>query len=104
VLVALLDAAPQSIGELEYTGRIGGWITGMAVQGSYAYIGEGSGLTILDISNPASPTTVGRTSPMPGILEDVAVSGDYAYVADGDGGLRVVDVSDPANPVEVGLG
>ena len=87
---------------VEFVGHIGGSTEAVAVQGDYAYIGEGPRLTILDISDPASPTVVGKTLPLPGIVQGVAIAGDYAYVA-GGGGLVVVDVSNPANPTEVGF-
>ena len=94
---------------VEFVGHFGGPTLAVAVQGDYAYVGEGQGLrlTILDISNPADPSVVGKTVPIPdnwpdNWIKDIAVDGDYAYVADYKGGLRVVDVSDPANPTEVG--
>jgi len=89
---------------VEFVGHIGGTTCAVAVQGDYAYFGEGPRLVILDISNPASPTVVGKTPLLPDIVQGMAVAGGYAYVADGwDGGLRVVDVSNPANPTEVGF-
>jgi uncharacterized repeat protein (TIGR01451 family) len=88
---------------VELLGHIGGASLGVYVQGDYAYIGEGPRLTILDISDPSDPTLVGKTDPLPGVVQNVTVSGSYAYVADKGGGLRVVDVSDPANPSEVGV-
>jgi hypothetical protein len=93
----------QQAQNVEFVGHIGGVTRAVAVQGNYAYIGEGPRLTILDISDPASPTVVGKMDPLPDIVRGVAVAGDYAYVADGYyGGLRVVDVSDPSNPTEAG--
>ena len=38
---------------VEFIGHIGGPTYAVAVQGNYAYVGEGPSLTILDISNPA---------------------------------------------------
>jgi|GEM_PF-3209818 len=99
------------------------------INGSYAFI-TGSieeshiwkgTLSIIDLSNPAGPVSVG-------IFDDgyaatdhwfssVHVSGDYAYIAycnlnfiegyiperiAGSGGLLIVDISDPANPVARG--
>jgi hypothetical protein len=87
---------------VEFVGHIGGYTYAVALQGNYAYIGEGPSLTILDISDPASPTVVGKTDSLPDFVADIVVSGSYAYVADMYDGLRVVDVSDPTNPVEVG--
>ena len=76
---------------VELMGHVGGYINTVAVQGHYAYIGEGPQLTILDISNPASPTVVGKTALLPANVQDIAIAGDYAYVTAGaDGGLRSV--------------
>ena len=88
---------------VEFVGHIGGATYAVAVQGNYAYIGVGPRLVILDISNPASPTVVGKTPPLSDIVQDIAIAGGYAYIADGDAGLRVVDVSMPSNPAEVGF-
>ena len=88
---------------VELVGRLGGLTYAVAVQGDYAYVGEGYSLTVLDVSNSAWPTIVGKTPPLPAIVRDVYVVGDYAYVADWSGGLRVIDVSNPVSPTEVGL-
>ena len=75
----------------------------MAVSGSYAYVADGSGLRVIDVSTPTSPIEVGFVD-TPGDAEGVAVSGSYAYVSDTlpSSGLRVIDVSTPASPIEVG--
>jgi len=73
----------------------------VAVVGGYAYVADGRGLRVVDISDPTNPAEVGFYD-TPGYAYDVAVAGGYAYVADGRG-LRVVDVSDPSNPTEVGF-
>jgi hypothetical protein len=101
---ALDDVAMQAAGgpSFEFVSQIGGATYAVAVQGDYAYIGEGPRLTILDISSPSSPTVVGRTDLLPEVVRGVAVVGGYAYIADYDDGLRVIDVSDPAHPAEVG--
>jgi len=88
---------------VEYVGHIGGSTEAIFVQGNYAYIGVGPRLTILDITNPTSPTVVGKTAPMPGIVPDIYVDDNYAYLAAYQDGLRVVDIEDPTNPTEVGF-
>jgi hypothetical protein len=71
---------------------------GVAVSGDYAYVADGwSGLQVIDISDPTTPTIVG-TCDTPDWAQAVAVSGDYAYVADGSSGLQVIDISNPASP------
>ncbi|KKQ26891.1 MAG: hypothetical protein US42_C0019G0001, partial [Candidatus Magasanikbacteria bacterium GW2011_GWC2_37_14] len=71
------------------------------VSGKYAYTGGSSGLQIIDISNPASPSLVGSYTTASSALK-VYVSGKYAYVAEGDAGLQIMDISNPASPSLVG--
>jgi|GEM_PF-2314617 len=74
------------------------------VQGHYAYFvnKNSSTLQILDVSNPASPTSVGTvaTAPNP---SSVYVQGRYAYIINQvNFTLQIFDVSNPASPVIVG--
>jgi hypothetical protein len=96
----VMSASAQNV---EFVGHIGGTTNAVFVEGNYAYIGEGPRLTILDISNPAALTVVGKTMPLPGVVQDVYVFEGSAYVTTGRGGLRVVDVSNPTSPVEIGF-
>ena len=74
---------------------------GLDVRGDYAYVtDQGSGLHVVDISNPGSPNEVGLLGAL-GQAWDVALSGNYAFVGDAGGFLRVVDVSTPSVPNEV---
>ena len=77
------------------------WV--VAVSGNYAYVADyGSGLRVVNITNPAAPTEVGFCD-TPGYANGVAVSGNYAYVADEYMGLRVVNITNPSAPFEVGF-
>jgi len=81
-------------------------VRGVAVApgGGYVYVADGgSGLRVIDVSAPGSPTEVGACA-TPGYAYGVAVApaGSYVYVADGLSGLRVIDVSAPGSPTEVG--
>jgi hypothetical protein len=76
--------------------------------GDLAYVAGGGcsdgcwgSLSIIDVSNPASPVELG-TLYTPDYANDVEVVGDLAYVADGYFGIQVIDVSNPAFPVEIG--
>lgn len=86
---------------VDFVGHIGGITEGVTVTGNLAYLGEGPSLTILNVSNPAVPTIVGKLT-FSDIVRDVTVSGSYAYVVDSSG-LRVVNVSNPASPTEIGF-
>ncbi|UCD85062.1 MAG: chitobiase/beta-hexosaminidase C-terminal domain-containing protein, partial [Deltaproteobacteria bacterium] len=67
------------------------------VTGGYAYVADyGSGLAIIDVSDPANPgTPVYRDTN--GNSVGVYVTGGYAYLADYSS-LAIIDVSDPTNP------
>lgn len=67
---------------------------GLELTGTYAYVADcGSGLQIIDISNPTSPTLVGSYD-TPTCAFDVVVAGNHAYVADGST-LQLIDISNP---------
>lgn len=82
-------------------GHLGGQPKALFIRGTYAYVGMGPELAVLDIATPSRPARVGYVV-LPQSVSDVAVSGSYAYVAAGSAGLRIVDISDPAHPAEVG--
>jgi hypothetical protein len=86
---------------------LGGFSTPASiVYGKYAYIlnAGSSTLSIVDISNPVSPTIIstvatGGTNTTGG---GVAVSGRYAYIANYDSStLSVMDISKPSTPILV---
>jgi len=73
------------------------------VVGDLAYIGAGSMLEIIDVSDPSKPHIIGGLGP--GVLEyiaDVYVEGGRAYVKAAPWGLLIVDVGDPAAPGIIG--
>ncbi|HVL91940.1 MAG TPA: hypothetical protein VM264_01200, partial [Acidimicrobiales bacterium] len=74
--------------------------------------GDWGGLRILDMSNPAAPTSVGtyrspgsRVFPPPDLgiytVGHTVVKGSLVYAAWNADGLRVLDISNPASPREV---
>ncbi|MCA9016629.1 MAG: hypothetical protein KDA77_14955, partial [Planctomycetaceae bacterium] len=74
------------------------------IVGDIAYLaeyGNGSGLFILDISDPANPSEIGHFSSNYAL--SVYVTGTIAYLADGYSGLRILDISDPANIIQLGV-
>ena len=79
--------------------RHAGLAIGVAVSGRYAYVASvSSGLQIIDVSNPASPTLAGIYD-TPGSAIGVAVSGSYAYVADDDAGRQIIHLVNPSSPI-----
>lgn len=86
-------------------GQLGGTVEDVVVQGDYAYIGVGPRLVVLDISNPITPTLVGRSEILltegdSGYVGSLAASGNYVYALIW-GNLTVIDVTNPANPYAV---
>ena len=88
---------------VEAAGHIGGSCNAVAIEGHYAYVGEGASLRIFDISNPAAPMPMGKIL-LPDSIQDIVTTGGLAYIADWDiGGLRILDISDPLHPSEKGF-
>jgi len=81
---------------------IGGPVHTVAVQGSHAYIGEGECLTVLEISDPMSPSVVSRKFLGRGTVQDLFVYDTHAYIATQQGYLSVVNIADPSDPIEIG--
>ena len=81
--------------ERRAVGQIGGTSYAVAVAGRYAYLGVGPRVVILDVADPAHPTLVGQTAPLPDMVRGVTVVGNIVYVADGAAGLRVINSTNP---------
>ncbi len=81
--------------------KVGQWGWGptydVAVEGGYAYIGNGYVFQVLDVSNPASPKIVGQLT-MEYPINRLVISGNYAYTISP---FSIIDISNPANPVLV---
>ena len=91
---------PLDIG-MEYAGSIGGGVPTAAISGTLAYIGEGSELTVLDVSNPAAPTRIGGLTTHERV-QDIELAGSRLYLTDDHDGLLIVDVADPGHPALLG--
>ena len=90
--------SPLRVGALEGPGP--GANLAMTTTQDRAYIATHGSLSVLDISNPTSPTTVGTICSSL-VAYDLAVSGDIAALAV-NGGLSLVDFSNPAVPTLAG--
>ena len=73
----------------------------VAAAGSFAYMGNGAAMTVVDLSNPAAPEVVGNLD-LPYAIKAVAVDDDRVYAVTYAGLLHVIDVSTPSAPVEFG--
>ena len=92
------DAVPP----VEFVGHIGGAVGAVHVAGNRAYVGIGTELAVLDVSDPARPRRMGSVV-LPAEIESVTLDDHYAYVGClYSCGVRVVDVADPSVPRQVG--
>lgn len=87
-------ANPTMLGSYADTGIV----TGIDVQGDYAYTTDLRTLSILDIQNPSAPTTIATAPLSSNQARSVEVSGSYAYVANDTDGLSIFDISNPLQP------
>jgi len=83
----------------------------ITMSGTHGYVSSYSPgyITVLDLSNPVSPTIVGSVSPMDHVT-DMEVSGAHLYAAGiklggpiGHYGLQVMDISNPTSPTAQGF-
>ncbi len=97
---------PADAGEIQLVGRLDpfsgdnryGDVWG---EGNFAYIGsfQGSGVGIIDISDPTAPSLAAHYNASSGQFSDVKVENGIGYFAsDNGGGVHVVDLSDPTSP------
>jgi len=85
----------------ERVGSIPGPADVVRAQGAYVYVAAGKTLTILDVSNPASPKREGAYT-FPQEIWGFRLAGSRAYVGANFFGLGILDVSDGAAPTLVG--
>jgi hypothetical protein len=82
--------------------HLGGHTDAVDVAGSYAYIGAGKRLIVVDISAADRPVVSGQSAETTSNITALIVDGSYAYVTVGSDGLLILDISHPDHPVEVG--
>jgi hypothetical protein len=76
---------------------------GIELVGSLAFVVDGVGLSILDVSSSSQPSLVGSVGTA-GQATGVTVAGNVAYVADGLTSFRTIDIANPLAPVELDAG
>jgi hypothetical protein len=69
---------------------------------NYAYLAAGiSGLEIIDITDPTTPTLKGSYQNAISV-NSLAISGNYCYLANDNAGLKILDISNPNLPSVIG--
>ncbi len=89
--------------ESQNVNLIGRWPYGdcrsVVSDGTLSFIGNGTVIEIIDISDPTNPVKVGEHV-TESIIAYLQVAGDYVYVANWSDGFRIIDVSNPSAPFE----
>ncbi len=104
IVDASVPSAPHVVGEVPSTMVATAFLdVAINAAGTRAVIAVGgSGVIVVDLANPAAPTTA--TFDTAGTAYGVALNaaGTLAYVADGLGGLKVLSLANLAAPTQVG--
>ncbi len=72
--------------------------TSIAVQFRYAFVTDGDGLKVVDVTDPSRARLVDGASLPLKEARDVYVARTYAYVSNGHEGIAIVDVENPEKP------
>jgi hypothetical protein len=96
-VVQILDISDKE--RPKVVGSFPGIAQGMDIKGSYAYVPEGKGFQIIDISNPKNPYKMGEFKTPVGV-RNIAVKDNYAYLV-GLEFLEVIDIRNPQVPLKI---
>jgi len=88
---------PPMVGGL----NLGYYVLDLAVRDSYAYLGGGGDLQLVDVADAESPQVLG-TIPGSDFPMDLKLTGARLYVADYNLGLKIFDVGSPESPTLLG--
>ncbi|WP_448605117.1 NBR1-Ig-like domain-containing protein [Thermoflexus hugenholtzii] len=88
---------PQQLSSYILSGPKPGIFRGIYAIGSYAYLTDSEGFSIIDFSTPSMPRKRGFLSPSSGYFYRFSVDSNYAFVARSNY-LDVIDISRPDNP------
>ncbi len=80
----------------------GGSNESISVVGNIAYVGEGAGLVILDISNLNNPVVLNRLY-LANRVRDIFIKDDHVYVAVRETGLFIFSITTPSAPKQIGF-
>lgn len=100
--------AAQPPAELRHVATIdGGAVTDLVLDGDLLYLVQGTGVSVLDVSDPTAPIRIGGDPNLPfqmgPPLFSLSVAGDLGAVGSIHEGVFVLDLTDPAVPVVASL-
>ncbi len=91
----------QNQGELDFV-LSSGFPVSVAVTGDRAYLGIGSKVVAIDVTDRTRPLLMGQSVPLADKIWDIAIQGGYAYVVTDQNDLHIFSIDNPRNIEEVG--
>jgi len=98
-LALAVVTSAHAVSTLPLKGHVGGPVNCLDVAGTLVFMGQGLGLWVLDVTDPAHPVALSYTLLGEQVFQLRAV-GCFVYAMTGDS-VIIVDVSDPAHPLRV---
>jgi len=89
------------LGGQQTTSYPGSRLDTIALQSDYLYIAEGTQMTVIDVSNPATPTLVAALQFLDTVTA-ITIHDQYVYLTAGSDGLKIIDITNPISPTIVG--
>ncbi|WP_321431112.1 PKD domain-containing protein [uncultured Methanolobus sp.] len=97
LILSLVSTVSADEVNITFEGHFGGSMHAATVFGNYAYVNQGQDFVVVDMSNPESPSELGRLV-TDCIFDKIIVSNSYAYAIDYYNGLVILDISNSSGP------
>lgn len=88
---------PQDQKPFDLVNQIGGVSKALAVKDTYAYIGVGPRLMVIDASELSAPQILGQSEILSGVIQRIVLTNNYALVVT-EVNLSIIDISNPRVP------
>ena len=88
--------------EVQIAAQVGGEVTDIEINGTYAYLAVGPRLVVMDLSNPDILQVATMSDLLPGLGKALAIEGERLCWVSDNGYLLVFTLEDPTKPALVG--
>src|SRR5215216_2506168 len=88
--------------EVQIAAQVGGEVTDIEINGTYAYLAVGPRLVVMDLSNPDILQVATMSDLLPGLGKALAIEGGWLCWVSDSGYLLVFTLEDPTKPSLVG--
>ncbi len=100
VATGVVSETGIGLADIQTIGSVGGFSAAVALSGTTLCVGQGSTLTLLDITTPAAPVRLGELR-LAGKIEALSANLNYIYAACGPAGVQVVNGANTQAPTLV---